>query len=202
MTLDDTFDAARIDRVLRLVDREIWIVTSAHRSQRGGLVATWVMQASLSADLPLVAAAIAENHFTRELIDGSGTFALHLISADQIDHAWRFGLGSGRHGDKLAGVAYETAVTGAPVLSRHLSWLDCRVVHRHDTGDRVYYWADVLAGGQARIDQPPLTEKQLLAAASPDQKRQLVAGLQSDLEVQLPLYRQWRDKIGEPLPER
>src|SRR4051812_46844621 len=105
-----------IDAALRLLDREVWIVTAAAGQRLGGLVATWVMQASLDPQAPLLVAALAPNHYTTELIEASGAFAAHLITREHIEHVWRFALGSGRTVDKLAGVATRTMVTGAPVL--------------------------------------------------------------------------------------
>ena len=82
--------------VFRLVSREIWIVTSAAGPRAGGLVATWVSQASIDRERPTAMIGIAPNHFTAELIDASGAFALHLIKAAQVELAWNFALGSGR----------------------------------------------------------------------------------------------------------
>src|SRR4051812_18349024 len=53
---------------LRLVDREVWIVTAAVGERRGGLVATWVAQASLDDTRPVMAIALATNHYTAELV--------------------------------------------------------------------------------------------------------------------------------------
>ena len=96
------------DAIFRQVTREIWIVTAADGQRRGGLVATWVAQASLDPTTPVVMIAIAQNHYTRELIDASGTFALHMITADQISLAWQFAIGSGRDRDKLSGLKCHT----------------------------------------------------------------------------------------------
>ena len=89
--------SAAVDDIFRLIDREVWIVTSAAGSRRGGLTATHVARASIDPAAHLAIAAIAPNHFTAELIDASGAFALHLITAAQIEHAWRFGIGSDAH---------------------------------------------------------------------------------------------------------
>lgn len=194
MPSDETLQT--IDNVFRSVNREIWIVTAAAGEKpddlrRGGLVATWVSQASLDAAQPVVAVGIAPNHYTAELIDASGGFALHLITPDQIDLAWRFAIGSGRDRDKLAGVATSPGQTGSPVIDDCLSWLDCRVISRYDTGDRVYYWADVV-DGQQKQSAAPLRANDLFAAASDDQLAELIKNLHYDVEVQRPLAEAWR----------
>ncbi len=155
-----------IESVFQLVDREVWIVTAASGPRQGGLLATWVSQISLDPAAPGVVVGIASNHFTAELIEAAGTFALHLIAADQLELAWRFATASGREIDKLAGLAFRLGAAAAPVLDECVAWLECRVITRFDTGDRYYYWADVVDGGIRRPGTVPLREKQLIAAAS------------------------------------
>jgi flavin reductase (DIM6/NTAB) family NADH-FMN oxidoreductase RutF len=185
----------RIDEVFRLVNRQVWIVTSAADDRRGGLVATWVSQASIDPERPVVAAAIAANHFTRELIDNSGMLAAHLISAEQIGHVWNFALGSGRDRDKLAGTKWRTGETGSPILTDCLAWLEGRVFDRYDGGDRIYYWADVIAGGRAKEGEP-LTEQELFHAATDGQRQALREAMLDDVAVQRPIYQQWRAELA------
>jgi flavin reductase (DIM6/NTAB) family NADH-FMN oxidoreductase RutF len=186
---------SRIQDIFRLVDRELWIVTAATESRRGGLVATWVAQASLDPESPVVLIAIAANHFTAELINECGRFAAHLIRGDQIDLVWRFALSSGRDQDKLQGLPTIQAKTGAPVLSDCIAWLDCRVITSYDSGDRVFYWADVVDSGR-QDDATPLCEKDMLARSSPEQRDHLRQNILDDIEVQKPMLADWRRRIG------
>jgi flavin reductase (DIM6/NTAB) family NADH-FMN oxidoreductase RutF len=181
----------RIEQVFENIDREVWIVTAASGSQRGGLVATWVSQASIDRKYPIVLAGIAPNHFTAELIDSSEAFGLHLITAGHVHHAWNFGIGSGRDRDKLAGIEISAMETGSPILSECLAWLDCRVFAAHRTGDRTYYWADVVAGEMASSGSP-LTESQLIHLATDEQKQMLRRGRDADIAIQRPQQQAWR----------
>ena len=189
---------AQIESIFRLVNREVWIVTAADGERRGGLAATWVSQASIDRDKPAVLIGIAPNHFTAELIDASRSFALHLLSLEAIELAWNFALGSGRDRDKLAGLAFTKGVTNSPVLRDALAFLECRVFARLVSGDRNYYWADVVASGQPGSGLP-LTEQQLLAVATDEQKRQLAAGRDTDVQWQRPLQAEWRGQLPPDL---
>jgi hypothetical protein len=40
-------DATTVTTVFERIEREVWIVTAAHRGRRGGLVATFVNPASI-----------------------------------------------------------------------------------------------------------------------------------------------------------
>ncbi len=176
-----------MESVFRLIDREVWIVTAAAPGKRGGLLASWIMQTSLDPNRPMVAAGIASNHFTTELIDAAGSFGLHLIAADQVELALWFALRSGREIDKLAGLSLRQSESRTPILADCVAWLDCRVVTSFDTGDRRYYWADVVAGDVCRPDVAPLREAQLFASASEEQLAELRAGRDRDIAVQRPL---------------
>ncbi|MBC8354046.1 MAG: flavin reductase family protein [Planctomycetes bacterium] len=187
-----------IERVFGNIDREVWIVTAADNNREGGLVATWVSQASIDREYPVVLAGIAPNHFTAELIDASGAFGLHLITENQIHHAWNFAIGSGRDRNKLADVGTFVAETGSPILSECLAWLDCRVFTAHRTGDRIFYWADVVAGG-TKSPGTPLTESQLIRRASDEQKRELRSGRDADIDIQRPRQQACRSLLPNPM---
>jgi len=212
-------DFAAIDAALRLIDREIWVITAAAGERRGGLVATWVSSASIDRERPVLLAGIAPNHFTAELVQASGAFAAHLLRPDQSAVAWNFAAGSGRDRDKLASQAFSRGQTGSPILADCLAWFDCHVFARYDAGDRLFFWADVVGAsvvGTLRvpslaIDDPipndgtptrsagapvpaTLREHAFIAALTDDQRRQLLADRTADLAVHRPLYESWRSK--------
>ena len=186
----------QIDAVLRLVDREVWVVTSAAGNQRGGLTATWVSAISIDRQRPALLAGIAPNHFTCQLIEQSHAFVAHLLKADQAAVAWNFARDSGRDRDKLTGLAFAPSASGAPILQDCLAWLECRVFARYDAGDRRFYWADVTNAAQLSAG-PPLREKQFIGALSPEERRELLAGLDADVAAQRPLYESWRSALDK-----
>src|SRR4051812_18363617 len=108
--------------LLARLDRELWVVTARDGVRRGGLVATFVSQASIVPDLPRMLVGVARQHFTWGLIEASGAFALHLVRPDQVDWVWRFGLKTGRETDKLDGLETEVRASGAPILSAAPGW--------------------------------------------------------------------------------
>lgn len=189
-----TMQKQKIDKIFKMTNRELWIVTAGTPQQRGGLLATWVLQASLDRASPVLVAGIAPNHFTRELIDDTGAFATHLLRQSQVDLALKFALQSGRNVDKLAGLRVSETETGNPVLQDVLCWLDCRVFARLDTGNRIFYWADVIAGEQQE-NSPPLTEQELLNHTDDDIRARLILDRESDIEQQKSQYNEWRENL-------
>jgi flavin reductase (DIM6/NTAB) family NADH-FMN oxidoreductase RutF len=179
------------------LDRELWVVTAAAAGRRGGLIATFVSQASLVPELPRVLVGIAKQHHTWNLVEASGAFGLHLLGEEHLDLVWRFGLRTGRDRDKLAGLAVETAATGSPLLADAPGWLDCRVEARLDTGDRTVYLAEVVA---SRLSRPGslLTVKCLLRLAPPERLRELKEQVVRDCGVDAAAIRAWRQERGGP----
>jgi flavin reductase (DIM6/NTAB) family NADH-FMN oxidoreductase RutF len=205
------------------LDRELWVITAQAGERCSGLVATYVARVSLVPALPRVTIALAKHHFTHELVEASNAFCMHLIGEAQIDLIWRFGIPSGREIDKLRGLATTTGVSGSPILTDALGWLDCRVEARMDTGDRTVYLAEVLqagfgmegvGGGDLRSGsvpgretrgqpseapaQPgtPLTFKRLLELAPAERLDEMKQSLACDTELDRAAIIDWRRALA------
>jgi flavin reductase (DIM6/NTAB) family NADH-FMN oxidoreductase RutF len=125
------------------------------------------------------------------LISSSGSFGLHLLRTDQAPLALSFAIGSSRDRDKFTGIAATVGAMGVPLLDDCLSSLECRVFSRYDTGDRWYFWADIVAG-KKRAEGEPLCEQSLIAAASDEQRQLLLQNRHEDSEFLRPLHNRWR----------
>jgi flavin reductase (DIM6/NTAB) family NADH-FMN oxidoreductase RutF len=201
-----------VNDILRLIDREIWLVTASHDGQRGGLIATFVNQASIVPELPRMLVGIAKQHHTWSLIEANGLFTLHLLDESHLDWVWRFGLQSstspllreeepGGHCSPLLlgeglGVRVFDKFADMPTLDA-VAWLTCRVETSMDTGDRTLYLAEVL-DGKLEKPTPPLTLKRLLQLAPPERSRELRDGMARDAGVDAAAIQAWREghKIG------
>jgi flavin reductase (DIM6/NTAB) family NADH-FMN oxidoreductase RutF len=173
------------------MDREVWVVTAASAERRGGLLATWVSPASIDDTRPRVMVGISPSHFTGELITESRSFALHLLRRDQASLGLSFAIGSGRDRDKFAQIPFvPSESTGAPLLAECLAWLDCRVVAQLPTGDRIYYWAEVIDGQEQEMGEP-LREREFIGSATAEQQAQLGRDRLADATRLRPLVEQW-----------
>jgi flavin reductase (DIM6/NTAB) family NADH-FMN oxidoreductase RutF len=85
--------------------------------------------------------------------------------------------------------------SGVPILRNCLAWLDCKVVTKCETGDRIYFLADVVAGG-CNSDGQPLRERELFAAANAEQLAILSANRQADADALRSNSRLWRAKFA------
>jgi flavin reductase (DIM6/NTAB) family NADH-FMN oxidoreductase RutF len=171
-------DVDAFTKIFDGLDRELWLITARAGERCSGLIATYVSRASLVPTLPRVTIALAKHHFTHDLIEASNAFCMHLIGEDTIDWVWRFGIPSGREIDKLRGLVTSIGVSGSPILSGALAWLDCCVEARMDTGDRTVYLAEVLDARIERTATLPLTFRRLLELAPADKLREMKQALE------------------------
>jgi len=184
-------DTTAASTLFARLDRELWLVTARAGPRRGGLIATFVSQASIVPGLPRMLLGVAKTHHTWDIIEASGAFALHLVGEDQLDLVWRFGLGSGRDADKFAGLEYQAGATGSPLLEKAVGWLDCRVEAKLDTGDRTLYLGEVVQAGVNHFGEP-LTQKRLLQLAPPERLTALKLQLHRDAVLDEQAIREWR----------
>jgi flavin reductase (DIM6/NTAB) family NADH-FMN oxidoreductase RutF len=184
-------DRSAVSDVFAGLDRELWLVTAASGGRRGGLIATFVNQASIVPDLPRVVVGLARQHYTWELIEASGVFALHLLGEQHLDLVWRFGLQTGRDTDKLAGMPVQSGATGSPLWTEAPGRLECQVEARLDTGDRTLYLAQVLDGRMLRTGSI-LTVKRLIQLAPADKLKSLQEGLDRDAAIDAAAIVAWR----------
>jgi flavin reductase (DIM6/NTAB) family NADH-FMN oxidoreductase RutF len=184
---------AEIFALFAQLDRELWLITTAHEARRGGLIATFVSQASIVPDLPRVLVGVARQHYTWQLIEQSGAFAMHLLADEHLPWVWRFGLRSGQHGDKLEGLATRAGRTGSPILPEALAWLEGRVEGRLDTGDRTLFLGEVV-DGQWQRHAPPLTLQRLLRLAPADKLQEMREQMAHDQAVDAAAIRTWRQR--------
>jgi flavin reductase (DIM6/NTAB) family NADH-FMN oxidoreductase RutF len=174
-----------------IVDPVLWLVTSAHGERRSGLIATFVTNASLVPAEPRVVIGIAKHHFTWELIDRSQAFCLHLVDQTRAEWVRRFGLASGRDGDKFHGLNPATSANGCPVFTDTIFWSECTVESSFDTGDRSLFLGQVTNCGKGS-DGRPLTISEWLKTLTDQDRKENEQRLARDIAIDLAAIREWR----------
>jgi flavin reductase (DIM6/NTAB) family NADH-FMN oxidoreductase RutF len=107
---------------------------------------------SLSLDPPLVLVAVDRRAQTHQCLKENKCFAVNVLTADQEAISRRFA----KSGPKdFSDLSVTTAVTGCPILTDALAWVDCRLVEILAGGDHDIFLGEILAG-DARDGQPLL----------------------------------------------
>lgn len=108
--------------------------------------------ASLSLEPPLISFAPARTSTTWPRIRAVGAFCVNVLAEGHENVS----AGFARSGtDKFAGVRWEPAPSGAPVLDGVSAWIDCTLYDEHDGGDHTIAVGRVLDLG-ADASRPPL----------------------------------------------
>lgn len=88
--------------------------------------------ASVSLDPPLVMFCPGKESATWAKMSGTDSFCVNVLGDDQAEVC---GVFASKSEDKFAGVEWSTKITGSPVISGSIAWIDCEVHAIHDGGD-------------------------------------------------------------------
>ncbi|MCK7490630.1 MAG: hypothetical protein MZW92_01725 [Comamonadaceae bacterium] len=153
-------------------------------------------EASIVPEAPRVVVGLARQHHTWNLVEASGAFALHLITADRAAWVWRFGLGRGatgtsspasrRDAQRPVPRSWRAPSAGSIAASRHAS---TRATAR-STWRR---WRRV-----SSREGEPLTVAGMLALASPEQRQALELDLSRDAAIDREAIARWRARQQGP----
>jgi flavin reductase (DIM6/NTAB) family NADH-FMN oxidoreductase RutF len=142
-------------KALRLFSNGVYIMTSRCGEDYGCATVSWVSQASFRP--PLVMAAVRKESNVFKCMAGSGTAAIHIVSADQTELAQRFFTPTRMDNGSINGEPFNLGTTSAPILQNAVAYVECRVRHiSDDLGDHAIVVLEVV---DASFRQPahPLT---------------------------------------------
>jgi flavin reductase len=121
----------------------VTVVTTLNQTQPYGMTANSFISVSINPLLVLVS--IDHKAQIHSMIRNSGFFAVNILKAEQLELGKRFAGLYKDIMDRFEGVAYDTAVTGAPVLPGVIGWVDCNVHTTYEAGDHTLYIGEVVA---------------------------------------------------------
>jgi flavin reductase (DIM6/NTAB) family NADH-FMN oxidoreductase RutF len=135
-------DKAKSD-LLHKLTYGLYVLTSQAGDERGGMLVTWVTQASF--EPPLVAVAVLNTAHTTAVMRESGAFALNFMADEQRSEAGAFGKKFAKVGDKFGDFPqHPGAATGSPLLDDALGYLECRIKGWLPGGDHDIALAEIV----------------------------------------------------------
>ena len=111
------------------------------------------LPASIVPEAPRVLVELWKANLTHDMVCASGVFAVHLLPATprealgvSLSLVRTLGMRSGRDEDKMAGLSLRRGVTGSPILTDALGYVEARVVATLDGDEMTVFLGDVVAG--------------------------------------------------------
>ena len=138
-------ESARLSQALGRIVGSLSIVTTRQADVSSAMLASWVSQATFSP--PGLTVAVAKDRAIESLLYQDSSFVLNILP--EGDH-----LGLMKHflkpftpgADRFENVETEEAANGAPILSKALAFLECRVQNRMECGDHWLIYATTERG--------------------------------------------------------
>lgn len=147
-------DEQRVDYD-RLRRRVMWTMpyglyvlgTTDGAQRRNGMTINWATQVSF--DPKLVGVGVERSALTHELVEAGGCFSLCVIAREDRALVRKFTkpVEVDLDARTLNGFAYVERVTGAPILSSSVAFVDCRVTTAVPTGGHTFFIGEVVDAG-------------------------------------------------------
>ena len=139
-------DAEMKKTALRMIPYGLYVLMA--ETEEGTVSAAtvnWVTQASF--EPPLVALAVKADSLTHAIVKQAGSFSLNILGKDQQSLAFAFFKPVGRQGQTIAGEAFRSGSTGAPILEGTPAFVECRLVDTVEKGDHSVFLGEVVNAG-------------------------------------------------------
>ena len=152
----DEYDRLR-RRVLWSLPYGLYVVGSRAGDRRNGMTLNWATQVSF--EPKLVGIGVEKPALTHELLTEGGVFSLCTIDREDRAIVRKFTkpVDVDLAAMTLNGFPFREGVTGAPILTQAVAWLDCEVRQAVEVGNHTFFIGEVVdCGFQADEDTPVL----------------------------------------------
>ena len=135
-----TSQSARTEQALGRIVGSLCVVTTKQEDLTGGMLASWVSQATFNP--PGFTVAVAKERAIESLLHTGSQFVLNILQEGNHLGLMKHFLKPFAPGeDRFTGVEWEEADNGSPILKDALAYLECRVDNRMECGDHLVIYA-------------------------------------------------------------
>ncbi len=135
-----TSQSARTEQALGRIVGSLCVVTTTQEDLTGGMLASWVSQATFNP--PGFTVAVAKERAIESLLHTGSQFVLNILQEGNHLGLMKHFLKPFAPGeDRFTGVEWEEADNGSPILKDALAYLECRVDNRMECGDHLVIYA-------------------------------------------------------------
>jgi flavin reductase (DIM6/NTAB) family NADH-FMN oxidoreductase RutF len=144
----------QLKQVMRSWITGVAIVTACQAGVFHGMTVNSFTSVALSP--PTVMVALQQSTRTQGAVKAGGAFGVTILGIDQETLARRFAGQMGEDQPRFASLDTFTLVTGVPLITGGLSFLDCQVVKSFDVGATTVFFGEVLAVNNEADGRAPL----------------------------------------------
>jgi flavin reductase (DIM6/NTAB) family NADH-FMN oxidoreductase RutF len=152
----DAYDRLR-RRVLWAMPQGLYVVGSTDgHERRNGMALNWITQ--LSFDPKLVGIGVEADAVTAELIEAGGVFSVCFVDREDraIIRKFTKPVEVDLDARTLNGFPYHDGITGAPILSQSVAFLDCAVHSVLPFGGHRFFVGEVVDCGFLKAEDTPV----------------------------------------------
>ena len=131
-------DERAFETVVGLLNYPMFVVTTAHGTQKAGCLVGFASQVSINPPRFLVG--LSDKNYTFKVASRAEQLAVHVLPREKLQLARLFGGQTGDEIDKFARCDWHTdPATGLPVLTAATAWFTGRILERLPLGDHVAF---------------------------------------------------------------
>ena len=135
----------RVEQAVGRLVGSLTIVTTQQGDLSGGMLASWVSQATFNP--PGLTIAVAKERAIESLMHTDGKFVLNILEQGKHISLMKQFLKPFAPGEnRFVGINTETANNGCPILTDSLAYLECNVQNRMECGDHWLIYATIDSG--------------------------------------------------------
>lgn len=149
MAIDDEL----LNRVTWKIPNALALVGSRAGEERNGMTTSWITQ--LSMEPVLIGVGIDNGAVTHRLVRDGGAFSVNLWDAADTRVFVKFSKPATYADGALNGRPVRDGVTGVPVFTEAVAWLECEVRHTLDLGTHTLFVGEVVDAGVADDEARP-----------------------------------------------
>jgi flavin reductase (DIM6/NTAB) family NADH-FMN oxidoreductase RutF len=144
-----------VNKVLWKIPNVLCLIGAASGGEWNGMTASWVTQVAM--EPVLVAVSVETASLTCRLITEGKAFTVNLWDRADTRPFVAFSKPARREGGALNGHPVRTGVTGAPIFTEAVAYLDCRLWRSVDCGTHTLFLGEVAdcgfgeSGGEAPV---------------------------------------------------
>ena len=144
----------QLRKVMRRWTSGVTVVTATHNQKKHGMTVSSFTSVSL--DPPLVTISLMKDSRTLEMIAGSNSFAITILSCKQTGISEVFAGKVGDDKDRFNGMETKELITGSPMIEGGLAYFDCKVINILEFSTNSLIIGEVIAADIGTHDKPLL----------------------------------------------